>query len=118
MLLDFEIRSCSRRCAKLERELQPGDCYFSVLHEEGPELVRTDYCAEAWEGAPAECVGWWRSQVPTSSDTKPKLAPTEVMLNLFGSLADRAEDEPFRYSAWTDVAQKTSFASRRFLLRC
>lgn len=97
MLLDFEVRSCSRRCAKTERELQPGDSYFSVLTEEGAELVRTDYSSEAWEGEPEDCVGWWRSRVPTVGDSKPKLAPIDVMLNLFATLADRAEDEALRY---------------------
>ena len=97
MLLEFEVRNCSRQCSKTERELQPGDAYFSVLTEEGTELVRTDFCAEAWEGAPEECVGWWRSRVPTKHDNKPKLAPTDVMLNLFGTLADRPEDAGFRY---------------------
>ena len=97
MLLDFEVRSCSRRCAKTERELQPGDSYFSVLTEEGAELVRTDYSTEAWVGAPDDCVGWWRSQMPSADDNKPRLAPTEVMLNLFGTLADKPNDEAFRY---------------------
>jgi len=52
---------------------------------------------EAWPGPPEDCLGWWRSQVPTKDDTKPKLAPTEVMLNLFAALAERAEDQEFRY---------------------
>lgn len=97
MLLDFELRSCSRHCAKTERELQPGDSYFSVLTEDGDELVRADYSSEAWEGEPEDCVGWWRSRIPTAGDSKPKLAPTEVMLSLFATLAERTEDEAFRY---------------------
>ena len=97
MQLDFEVQSCSRRCAKTERELKPGDSYFSIVTEEGPELLRTDYSTDAWEGPPEECVGWWQSRVPTKSDAKPRLAPTDVMLNLFETLADRPDEESFRY---------------------
>ncbi len=97
MLLDFEVRSCSRRCASTERALQPGDVYFSVLEEQTGELERFDYSVEAWEGPPETCVGWWRSRVPGKDGGKPKLAPTEVMLNLFAALAKRPEDQEFRY---------------------
>lgn len=97
MLLDFEVQSCSRRCAQTERELQPGDTYFSVLHEAGADLLRTDYCAEAWNGPPDDCLGWWQSRVPTKGESKPRLAPTDVMLNLFETLNGRQEEVPFRY---------------------
>jgi len=97
MLLEFEVRSCSRCCAKTERTLEPGEVYFSVLEVREAETVRHDYCAEAWEGAPEACLGWWRSRVPVKSNEKPRLAPTEVMLNLFGALADKPTDEQFRY---------------------
>jgi hypothetical protein len=97
MLLEFDVRSCSRRCASTDRELEPGDVYFSVLEAEGAELVRRDYSVEAWEGGPEESVGWWRSRVPVKDGSKPKLAPTDVMLNLFVALDGRPEDEPFRY---------------------
>ena len=97
MILDFEVRSCSRRCAQTERELKPGDSYFSVVEESGAELVRTDYSTEAWEGPPEECLGWWQARIPTKHDSKPRLAPTDVMLNLFASLDGRPDEEPFRY---------------------
>ena len=97
MLLEFDVRSCSRRCASTERTLEPGDYYFSVLVAEGAELIRRDYSVEAWEGGPEDCIGWWRSRVPTKDDTKPKLAPIDVMLNLFTALDGRVEEEPFRY---------------------
>jgi len=97
MLLDFEIRSCSRACATTGRALKPGDVYFSVLELRGAELFRHDYCAEAWQRPPETCLGWWRSRVPTKDDAKPQLAPVDVMLNLLAALAGRPDDEPFRY---------------------
>ena len=97
MLLDFEIRSCSRKCTASERDLEPGEVYFSVLLSAGAELLRHDYSAESWQGPPEECLGWWRSKIPVKDGGVPKLAPTEVMLNLFATLAERPEDEGFRY---------------------
>jgi hypothetical protein len=97
MLLDFEIRACSRRCATTERILQSGDVYFSVLEEQGTGMQRLDYSVEAWQGPPEVCIGWWRSRIPEKDGGKPKLAPTEVMLNLLSALAKRPEDQEFRY---------------------
>jgi len=100
MLLDFEIRSFSRCCAKTGKVLLPGEVYFSVLtlQEKGneTETIRRDYSAEAWLGLPENCLGWWRSRVPVKNE-KPRLAPTDVMLNLFASLADKPSDTQFRY---------------------
>ena len=97
MLLDFEVKSFSRSCAATERNLEPGDVYFSFLKAEQGELLRFDYRAEAWQGAPEDCLGWWRSRIPTKEGGAPTLAPPEVMLNLFVTLADRPDDEEFRY---------------------
>ena len=97
MLLDFEVRACSRRCAETDRVLQPGEVYFSVLAEREEGLERFDYSVEAWQGPPEEYIGWWRSRIPKKDGDKPKLAPTEVMLNLLTALAKRPEDQEFRY---------------------
>ncbi len=104
MLLDFEVRTCSRLCAQTGKTLAPGEVYFSVLaippkeDESGEETgtVRRDYGAESWQGPPKGCLGWWRSRVPVK-DAKPKLAPAEVMLNLFTALDKKPEDAQFRY---------------------
>jgi len=96
MLLDFEVRSCSRLCAQTGKALQPGEVYFSVLEVEEAETIRRDYGAESWQGPPKGSLGWWRSRVPVK-DEKPKLAPTDVMLNLFTALADKPSDLQFRY---------------------
>lgn len=97
MLLDFDVSTCSRRCSSTDRVLEPGDVYFSVLEAEGAELVRRDYSVEAWKGGPKNSLGWWRSRVPAKEGSTPKLAPTDVMLNLFDALDGRPGDEQFRY---------------------
>jgi hypothetical protein len=97
MFLELEIKNCSRTCAATSRTLNPGEVYFSVLKAATHDFVRHDYCVEAWAGPPEECVGWWRSRVPTKDDHQPRLAPTDVMLNLFEALADRPAEIEFRY---------------------
>jgi hypothetical protein len=97
MLLDFEVQRCTRRCAVSGRELVPGDVFFSVLAVEGAEVVRHDYCREAWTGAPGSALGWWKTTVPSPTAKKIKLAPNDVLLQLFDELADRIEQQDLRY---------------------
>jgi len=97
MLLDFEVQRCSRHCAATERELQPGDLCYSVLEINGAEVVRKDYCAEGWHGAPNGAFGWWKSRVPEPTAKKIKLAPNDVLLELFEHLAERSDQSDLRY---------------------
>lgn len=95
--LGFEIRSCSRVCTATSRPIAPGETYFSVLEASADDFLRRDYCVAAWQGPPEDCVAWWRSRVPGKDDNQPRLAPTDVMLNLFEALEDRPQDTEFRY---------------------
>lgn len=97
MFLELEIKNCSRICAATSRAINPGEVYFSVLEASAHDFVRHDYSVEAWTGPPEQCVGWWRSRVPTKEDNQPRLAPTDVMLNLFEALAERPAETEFRY---------------------
>ena len=97
MQLDYDVRSCSRVCSETGRALGPGDVYFSVLVEDQDQLVRHDFSTEAWAGAPEECLAWWRSRLPDNENMAPKLAPAEVLLNLFVALEDRPQEASLRY---------------------
>ena len=97
MLLDFEVQRCTRCCAATERALEPGDECYSVLEIAGADFVRKDYCIEAWKGAPAAAFGWWKSRVPEPTAKKIKLAPNDVLLELFDQLADKADQQDLRY---------------------
>jgi hypothetical protein len=68
-----------------------------VLVAEGADVLRRDYCLEAWNGAPEKCLGWWKSRLPLESSTKPKLAPNDVLLELFDCWADELEKQDARY---------------------
>ncbi len=97
MLLDFEVQRSTRRCAATERALQPGETCFSVLEVQGADIVRKDYCREAWPGPSQGTFGWWRSAVPEPTAKKIKLAPNDVLLQLFDEMADRHDQQDLRY---------------------
>jgi hypothetical protein len=97
MLLDFEVQRCTRCCAATERALDPGDECYSVLEIAGADVVRKDYSPEAWKGAPETAFGWWKSRVPEPTAKKIKLAPNDVLLELFDQLANNPEQQDLRY---------------------
>jgi hypothetical protein len=97
MLLDFEVQRCTRRCAATDRSLEPGDVCYSVLETQGSDIIRKDFCLAGWNGAPAAALGWWKSRIPAPSAKKIKLAPNDVLLELFDQLADRLEQSDLRY---------------------
>ena len=97
MQLDFEVQRCTRRCAATERPLESGEICFTVLEVQGADVIRKDFCHEAWNGPPATAFGWWRSRVPEPTAKKIKLAPNDVLLELFDQLADQPEQQDMRY---------------------
>lgn len=97
MQLDFEIQRSTRRCAATDRPLEPGEVCYSVLEVQGADVVRKDFAASAWTGPPDAAFGWWKSRVPEPNAKKIKLAPNEVLLELFDELAERPESEDMRY---------------------
>jgi hypothetical protein len=97
MLLDFEVQRSTRRCAATDRPLEPGDECFSVLEVQGAEVVRKDFCREAWTQPPASAFGWWKTRIPESVAKKIKLAPNDVLLELFDKLADSGAHDDMRY---------------------
>lgn len=97
MLLDFEVQRCTRRCATTDRPLEAGEVCYSVLEAQGAEIVRKDYSAEAWDGPPEGAIGWWKSRIPEPTAKKVKLAPNEVLLELFDQLAEQPDGSDMRY---------------------
>ncbi len=97
MLLDFEVQRCTRRCAATDRALEPGDVCYSVLEASGAEVIRKDFCHEGWTGPPEGALGWWKSRIPEPTAKKIKLAPNEILLELFDQLAERPEQQDLHY---------------------
>jgi hypothetical protein len=97
MQLDFEIQRSTRRCAATDQPLEPGDVCYSVLEVRGADVIRKDFAQSAWTGPPAEAFGWWKSRVPEPHIRKIRLAPNEVLLELFDQLVEQLESEDMRY---------------------
>ena len=97
MLLDFEVQRCTRRCATSGRKLDPGETFYSVLQVDGAQVVRTDYAVDVWQDPPEEAFAWWKSCIPSSDSSTPKLAPNEVLLELFDQLGQQPDATDMRY---------------------
>ena len=89
--MDFEVKRCTRRCARSDRELKPGETFYSVLLPDGSDVRREDYSLEAWTEAPEQALGVWRSQMPDADTRKVDWAPSDVILHYHRQLQDKPE---------------------------
>jgi hypothetical protein len=96
-MMDFEVERCTRHCAASGRPLAEGEEFYSCLISEGTQVKRYDYAVEAWQGPPEQALGWWKSRMPTQQAKKNKLAPSEVLLELFTGLEHVADKQDMRY---------------------
>lgn len=94
---DYEVQRCSRQCAATGRTLAEGEEFYSVLVSRPEGLQRLDYAAESWAGAPEDCVAWWKARIPRAHEHRVRLAPGEVVLQLFLELEGRPEQAELRY---------------------
>jgi hypothetical protein len=97
MLLDFEVQRSTRRCAATDRPLHPGEECYAVLEVQGAQVIRRDFCRDAWTAPPEAAFAWWKWCVPEAVTKKIKLAPNDVLLELFDQLADEPVQEDTRY---------------------
>ncbi|HBO44727.1 MAG TPA: hypothetical protein DD670_12520 [Planctomycetaceae bacterium] len=95
--MDYEVQRCTKRCYATERELQPGDVYYSALVLEGNEPERRDYAPEAWPGPPEGAIGWWKAEIPSSKKKRKHWAPNDVMLQFFDELEKQQDKQDLRY---------------------
>ncbi len=95
--MDYNIHRTTRRCASTGRALEEGEEFFTALFVEGAELVRKDYAREAWQGPPEGTLGWWKARIPRKEDTKARLAPDEVLLQLFHELEEQPQKQDLRF---------------------
>jgi hypothetical protein len=95
--MDYEVQRSARHCKTTGREFAPGEEFFSVLVAEGAELRRYDYAAEAWQGPPADAIGWWKSQLPAQNAKGSHWAPNDVLLQCFDELAEQPDKQDMRY---------------------
>ena len=80
---EFEFKRRSRVCSVSERELLPGEKYFSVLVDQEGEIIRKEIAATQWGGPPDHCISWWKSQIPELDPNKFFWAPDNVIIDYF-----------------------------------
>ncbi len=95
--MDYEIQRCTRRCSVTDRDLAPGEQFYSALFSEEAELVRYDYSVDAWSGPPQDAVGWWKSRMPVANEKRMRWAPNDVMLEFFEQLGQQPDKRDMRY---------------------
>jgi hypothetical protein len=96
-VLDFEVQRFTRRCAATDRDLQPGETFYSVLLPDAGTVIRRDYSKDAWLGPPDGALGWWKSEVPDPKCKKVHWAPNDVLLHYFVQLEDQPDRRDMRY---------------------
>lgn len=96
--MDFDVSKTTRTCAASGREIAAGETYHSALVREGADVKRLDFAKEGWTGRPENAIADWVSVMPEREDSqKRKLAPSEVLLQLFHDLAEQPGQEDMRY---------------------
>ncbi|MDR1924461.1 MAG: hypothetical protein LBQ66_08800 [Planctomycetaceae bacterium] len=93
----MEVPKASRNCFACGRELLPGETFFSVVFEEGDVVVRRDFAGENWKEPPENFIAWWKTTVPKPNDKKNKLAPNDVLLNLFNQIRNNDNQADLLY---------------------
>jgi hypothetical protein len=98
-MIDYQIQSNTRRCVATGRELRPGERFYSVLVEEGGQLVRHDFGADAWSGPPDGAFGFWSGRIPASESKRLPPIDDEMLVDCFQRLDGSADPARinFRY---------------------
>lgn len=89
--MDIEVQRCTRHCAATDRRLEDGEEYCSALIARGADLERLDFSLTAWAGPPEGTIAWWKARIPTPETRRVRLAPNEVLLEVFQELLARPE---------------------------
>lgn len=97
VVLDFEVQRCTRQCVVSGSELKPGEPFYSVLIQDGAEIIRQDYSLGAWQGPPDNAFGFWKSEMPDPTARRLHWAPNDVMRHYFQQLiaADEHRDTAY-----------------------
>ena len=96
-----ESPKLSRFCYATGRAFAPGETVYSTVCEEDGEIVRRDYCADAWRSTnrAENAIAWWTTTV-SSSGKEPNAqgTPNDALVKLFDFLADKPDQADLRYA--------------------
>ena len=92
-----DIPRCSKQCCRTHRILAPGETYYSALFEGNEGLERLDFSAEAWKNEVQHGIGWWKSVIPSPDDRRIRLAPNDILFDLFDQWLGDGEKAEYLY---------------------
>jgi len=95
----YQISGPARRCVITDRELRPGEKFYSALFDEAGQFVRKDYTVDAWSGPPAGAFAHWLGRIPVSDKPVKPTINDELLLDCFTHLKGTTEPskQNFRY---------------------
>lgn len=95
-MTEYQIPAPVRQCCVSGRTLTPGEVCFSVLVQDGSQLVRRDYCKDEWQGPPHGTVGYWQGKVPAQEKDRRPPIDDDALMDCFTRL--EGQTEPTRVS--------------------
>jgi hypothetical protein len=90
-MIDYQIQPNTRRCFLTGRELTPGEKIYSVLLDEGGQLVRHDYGGDVWQGPPVGAFSFWAGRVPAPDHNKRPRIDDEMLIECFTRLEGQSD---------------------------
>jgi hypothetical protein len=90
-MTDYQIQPNTRHCAASGRELRPGECYYSVLLDQGGKFLRQDYSAEGWQGPPPGAFSFWQGRISAGSTPRRPPIDDDLLMDCFQRLAGQGE---------------------------
>ena len=96
-MFDFQIQKSSPECHSSQHKFAAGEMFYPVLLSAGADVIRHDFCQNAWEVSPKGTIGWWKSTMRDNAQNKLNLAPNEVMLQYFEQLQTRSGVQDIAY---------------------
>lgn len=107
-MLNFDIKRSSRRCAISDRPFESGEEYFSALIDVNGERIRQDFAIESWSQPPENCIGFWKSKMPSLDKGRVYWAPHDVLLSYFQHLVDDPDSADIAYVMAVLLVRKRS----------
>lgn len=98
-MVDYQIQPNTRRCAATGRELRPGEKFYSVLLDEGGQLIRQDFAGDVWQGPPANAFSFWSGLVPAAERSRRPRIDDELLAECLQRLEGQTDPARvnFRY---------------------
>ncbi|MFM7244935.1 MAG: hypothetical protein ACKO40_12300 [Planctomycetaceae bacterium] len=94
--MDLKLQRPQTQCAATGRAFAAGDLVCSALVRRNGTIERVDVAADAWSGAPADVIAWWRCRHPAAQGAGREPTPADALLDALEAL-EESPDEPLRY---------------------